>query len=38
MCFYLVMVVGLVCANDPESYVSGNVATGRASQVEQVEG
>jgi hypothetical protein len=38
MCFYLVVVVGLVCANDPESYVGGRVATGRASQAEQVEG
>jgi hypothetical protein len=38
MCFYLVVVVGLVCTNDPESYVGGSVATGRASQAEQVEG
>jgi hypothetical protein len=32
------MVVGLVCANDPEGYVSDSVATGRVSQAEQVEG
>jgi hypothetical protein len=38
MCFYLVVVVGLVCANDPKSYVGGSVATGRASQAEQVIG
>jgi hypothetical protein len=38
MCFYLVVVVGLVCANDPESYVSGSVTTGRAIQAEKVEG
>jgi hypothetical protein len=38
MCFYLVVVVGLVCANDSESYVGGSVATGRVSQAEQVEG
>jgi hypothetical protein len=34
MCFYLVVVVGLVCPNDTESYVGGSVATGRASQAE----
>jgi hypothetical protein len=38
MCFYLVVVVGLVCINDTESYVGGSVATGRVSQAEQVEG
>jgi hypothetical protein len=38
MCFYLVVVVGLVCTNDPESYVGGSIATGRVSQTEQVEG
>jgi hypothetical protein len=38
MCFYLVVVVGLACTNDPESYVGGSVATGRVSQTEQVEG
>jgi hypothetical protein len=38
MCFYLVVVVGLACTNDPESYVAGIVATGRVSQAEQVEG
>jgi hypothetical protein len=38
MCFYLVVVVGLVYANDPESYVGGSLATGRASEAEQVEG
>jgi hypothetical protein len=38
MCFYLVVVVGLVCANDPESYVDGSVATGSVSKAEQVEG
>jgi divalent metal cation (Fe/Co/Zn/Cd) transporter len=38
MCFYLVLVVGLVCANDTESYVGGSVATGRASQAEQGKG
>jgi hypothetical protein len=38
MCFYLVVVVGLACTNVPESYVGSSVATGRASQTEQVEG
>jgi hypothetical protein len=38
MCFYLVVVVGLACTNDPESYVGGSVATGRVSETEQVEG
>jgi hypothetical protein len=38
MCFYLVVVVGLVCATDLESYVGSSVATGKASQAEQVEG
>jgi hypothetical protein len=38
MCFCLVVVVGVVCANDPESYVGGSVAAGRASQAEQVAG
>jgi hypothetical protein len=38
MCFYLVVVVGLMCANDPESYVGGSVATGTVSEAEQVEG
>jgi hypothetical protein len=38
MCFYLVVEVGLECANDPESYVDGSIATGRISQAEQVEG
>jgi hypothetical protein len=38
MCLYLVVVVGLVLANDAGSYVGGSVATGRASQDEQVEG
>jgi hypothetical protein len=38
MCFYLVVVVGLACTNDPESYVGGSVATGRVSQTKQVEG
>jgi hypothetical protein len=37
MCFYFVVVVGLVCANDPESDVGGSVAAGRVSQAEQVE-
>jgi hypothetical protein len=37
MCFYIV-VVGLVCANDPESYVGGSTATDRAFQAEEVEG
>jgi hypothetical protein len=34
----LVVVVGLVCANDPESYVGSSIATGRASQAKKVEG
>jgi hypothetical protein len=38
MCFYLVVVVGLACTNDLESYVGGTVATGRVSQTEHVEG
>jgi hypothetical protein len=38
MCFYLAVLVGLVCANDPASYDGGSVATGRVSQAEQVEG
>jgi hypothetical protein len=38
MCFYLFVVVGLVCAIDSESYVGGSVVIGRASQAEQVEG
>jgi hypothetical protein len=38
MCFYLVAVVGLVRASDPESYIGGSVATGRISQAKQVEG
>jgi hypothetical protein len=37
MCFYVVVVVGLVCANDPESYVGGSVAIGRVSQAENAE-
>jgi hypothetical protein len=37
-CFHLVMVVGLVCTNDPESYAGGSVATGRASQAGQFKG
>jgi hypothetical protein len=36
--FHLVVVVGLVCTNDPESYAGGIVATGRASQAGQVKG
>jgi hypothetical protein len=38
MCLYLVAVVGLMCANDPEGYVGGSAATGRTSQAEQFEG
>jgi hypothetical protein len=37
-CFHLVVVVGLVCTNDPESDAGGSVATGRASQAGQVKG
>jgi hypothetical protein len=37
-CFHLVVVVGFVCTNDPESYAGGSVATGRASQAGQVIG
>jgi hypothetical protein len=32
------VVVGLAWSNDPESYVGGSVATGRASHAEQVKG
>ena len=32
------IVSGLVWSNDPEGYAGGNVATGRASHVEQVKG
>jgi hypothetical protein len=34
---YVVVVVGLVWSNDPESYVGGSVATGRASHAGEVE-
>jgi hypothetical protein len=35
-CFHLVVVVGLVCTNDPESYAG--VPTGRASQPDRSKG
>jgi hypothetical protein len=37
-CFHLVVVVGPVCTNDPESYAGGSVATGMASQAGQDKG
>jgi hypothetical protein len=35
---HLIVEKGFVYANDPESYASGSVATGRASLAEQVKG
>jgi len=37
-CLHLVVVGGLVCLCDPESYAGGSIATGRASLAGQVEG
>jgi hypothetical protein len=38
MYFYLVVLVGLAHANDPENYISSSVATNGLSQAKQVEG
>jgi hypothetical protein len=38
MYFYLVVVVGLACTNDLESYVGSSIVTGRVSLAKQVKG
>jgi hypothetical protein len=37
-CLHLIVVVGLECSRDPESYAGGRVATGRATHAGQVKG
>jgi hypothetical protein len=37
-CFYLIVVVGFECSQDPESYASGSIATGRVTHAGQVKG